>query len=74
MVFLPLFAFEGVEAKMFVPMAISIMLAMTAAVLVALIVVPALAGFLFRNGVEEKPNKLMQWLEARYRTLLGKAM
>ncbi|KGD59737.1 cation efflux system protein [Alcanivorax jadensis T9] len=73
-VFLPLFAFEGVEAKMFVPMAISIMLAMTAAVLVALIVVPALAGFLFRNGVEEKPNKLMQWLEARYRTLLGKAM
>ncbi|WP_197468408.1 efflux RND transporter permease subunit, partial [Alcanivorax sp. HI0083] len=73
-VFLPLFAFEGVEAKMFVPMAISIMLAMTAAVLVALIVVPALAGFLFRNGVEEKPNRLVNWLEGHYRTVLGKAM
>ncbi len=73
-VFMPLFAFEGVEAKMFVPMAISIMLAMAAAVLVALIVVPALAGFLFRRGVEDKPNRLMQWLEARYRAVLARAM
>ncbi|KAF0805653.1 cation efflux system protein [Alcanivorax xiamenensis] len=73
-VFMPLFAFEGVEAKMFVPMAISIMLAMAAAVLVALIVVPSLASFLFRRGVEEKPNKLVGWLEARYRALLGRAM
>jgi cobalt-zinc-cadmium resistance protein CzcA len=73
-VFMPLFAFEGVEAKMFVPMAISIMLAMAAAVLVALIVVPALAGFLFRHGVEDKPNRLMQWLEARYRAVLARAM
>ncbi|MCU5783772.1 cation efflux system protein [Alcanivorax balearicus MACL04] len=73
-VFMPLFAFEGVEAKMFVPMAISIMLAMAAAVLVALIVVPSLASFLFRHGVEEKPNKLVGWLEARYRALLARAL
>jgi heavy metal efflux system protein len=73
-VFMPLFAFEGVEAKMFVPMAISIMLAMAAAVLVALIVVPSLASFLFRHGVEEKPNKLVGWLEVRYRALLARAL
>ncbi len=34
-VFMPLFSFEGVEAKLFQPMAISIMLAMLSAVLVA---------------------------------------
>ncbi len=73
-VFLPLFAFEGVEAKMFVPMATSIMLAMAAAVLVALLVVPALAGFLFRRGVEEKPNRLVAGLERRYRALLARAL
>lgn len=73
-VFMPLFAFEGVEAKMFVPMAISIMLAMTAAVLVAFIVVPALAVFLFRHGINEKPNPFMHWLEAHYRVVLTKAM
>ena len=73
-VFLPLFAFEGVEAKMFVPMATSIMLAMGAAVLVALLVVPALASLLFRRGVEEKRNRLLEWLESHYRALLARAL
>ncbi len=73
-VFTPLFAFEGVEAKMFEPLAISIMLAMAAAVVVALVVVPALASLLFRGGVREKPNKTVNWLEQRYRNILGKAL
>lgn len=41
-VFAPLFSLEGVEGKLFQPMAISIVLAMFASLLVALIVVPAL--------------------------------
>jgi heavy metal efflux system protein len=73
-VFTPLFAFEGVEAKMFEPLAISIMLAMAAAVVVALVVVPALASLLFRGGVRERPNKLVGGLERRYRALLDKAL
>lgn len=73
-VFTPLFAFEGVEAKMFEPLAISIMLAMAAAVVVALVVVPALASLLFRGGVRERPNKLVGGLERRYRVLLDKAL
>ena len=40
-VFMPLFSFEGVEAKLFQPMAISIILAVISAILVALLVVPA---------------------------------
>lgn len=73
-VFTPLFAFEGVEAKMFEPLAISIMLAMAAAVVVALVVVPALASLLFRSGVRERPNKLVGGLERRYRALLDNAL
>ncbi len=73
-VFTPLFAFEGVEAKMFEPLAISIMLAMAAAVVVALVVVPALASLLFRGGVRERPNQLVGGLERRYRALLDKAL
>lgn len=41
-VFAPLFALEGVEGKLFQPMAVSIILAMISALLVALIAVPAL--------------------------------
>lgn len=73
-VFTPLFAFEGVEAKMFEPLAVSIMLAMTAALLVALLVVPALASWLFRAGLRDRPNPLMNGLEARYRGLLRRAL
>jgi len=73
-VFLPLFAFEGVEAKLFQPMAVSIMLAMAAAVIAALVVVPALAALLFRRGVREKHNRLVASLERGYRTLLARAL
>ncbi|MCD8522610.1 MAG: CusA/CzcA family heavy metal efflux RND transporter [Saccharospirillaceae bacterium] len=74
LVFLPLFGFEGVEAKLFQPMAISIMLAMLVAVLVALIVVPALATFMFRAPVTNKTSPLLQPLEKQYRHLLTQAL
>ena len=46
-VFAPLFSLEGVEGKLFQPMAISIVLAMVASLFVALVVVPALATYAF---------------------------
>ncbi|MFC3680244.1 efflux RND transporter permease subunit [Bacterioplanoides pacificum] len=73
-VFMPLFSFEGVEAKLFQPMAISIMLAMIAAVFVALVIVPALATFLFRTPVAEKPSPVLRPLQQAYHTSLSWAM
>jgi len=73
-VFMPLFSFEGVEAKMFQPMAISIMLAMLSAVLVALIIVPALATYLFRRGVRQRESVVLQPLDRFYRKGLTWAM
>ncbi|ALP52813.1 cytochrome C peroxidase [Candidatus Tenderia electrophaga] len=73
-VFAPLFTLEGVEGKLFQPMAISIVLAMLASLLVALIVVPALATYLFKTGVRERRNLLMEKLEALYRRALNGAL
>ena len=73
-VFAPLFSLEGVEGKLFQPMAISIVLAMLASLLVALIVVPALATYAFRTGVTEKVSPVMRPLEAFYRRSLGRAL
>ncbi len=73
-VFAPLFALEGVEGKLFQPMAVSIVLAMLASLLVALVVVPALATYLFRHGVREKESPLMRPLERLYRATLGSAL
>ena len=73
-VFAPLFTLEGVEGKLFQPMAISIVLAMLASLLVALVVVPALATYLFRKGVREKESFIMKPLDKGYRKLLAGAL
>ena len=73
-VFAPLFSLEGVEGKLFQPMAISIVLAMLASLFVALIVVPALATYLFTRGARHKDSIIMRPLSKTYRVLLGSAM
>ena len=73
-VFSPLFTLEGVEGKLFQPMAISIVLAMLASLLVALLVVPALASYLFGSHVTHRENLIMNVLEWFYKPLLSLAI
>ena len=73
-VFAPLFSLEGVEGKLFQPMAISIVLAMLASLIVALLVVPALTTYLFKRGVREKESFVMKPLDRLYRKALGGAL
>jgi len=73
-VFAPLFSLEGVEGKLFQPMAISIVLAMIASLIVALVVIPALATYLFTKGVKERRSWIMIPLEKLYRLLLTIAL
>jgi len=73
-VFAPLFTLEGVEGKLFQPMAISIVLAMLASLLVALVVVPALATWLFRRGVKHRDSLLMRPLSRIYAMTLKGAL
>ncbi len=73
-VFAPLFSLEGVEGKLFQPMAVSIMIAMAASLLVSLIVVPALASYFFQKGVKARTSPIVKVLEKAYRVTLEKAM
>ncbi|WP_108944648.1 efflux RND transporter permease subunit [Shewanella halifaxensis] len=73
-VFAPLFALEGVEGKLFQPMAVSIILAMISALLVALIAVPALAVYLFNRGVVLRESAVLKPIETLYRKLLSVTM
>ncbi|MCW8957172.1 MAG: CusA/CzcA family heavy metal efflux RND transporter [Gammaproteobacteria bacterium] len=73
-VFAPLFTLEGVEGKLFQPMAISIVLAMFASLLVALMVIPALSSYVFQRGVEEKESPLLKPIESSYRKFLTVAL
>ena len=70
-VFAPLFSLEGVEGKLFHPMAQSIVLAMLASLGVALVVMPALASYSFRRAIVERDSPLLKPLARTYRKTLG---
>jgi len=73
-VFAPLFTLEGVEGKLFQPMAVSIVLAMLASLVVALVVMPALATYSFRRGLRHRKSPIFAPLEWLYRRLLQRAL
>lgn len=73
-VFTPLFTLEGVEGKLFQPMAISIVLAMLASLMVALMVIPSLSTYLFSRGVEHKSTRALDAIDNLYRVTLALAL
>ncbi|WP_341702031.1 CusA/CzcA family heavy metal efflux RND transporter [Ferrovibrio sp.] len=73
-VFLPLFTLEGVEGKMFSPMAFTIAFAMLGSLIVALTVVPVLASVLLRGKIAEEDTRLLRVLKAAYHPLLVRAI
>jgi len=72
-VFLPLFTLEGVEGKMFSPMAFTISFALLGSLLVAVLVAPVLSLFLLRQ-TPDKELRLVRVLKAVYRPLLAGAV
>ena len=73
-VYLPIFALSGVEGKMFHPMAITVVLALTGAMMLSLTFVPAAIATFLRGRVAEHDNRLMRWSRARYTPLLDWAL
>lgn len=73
-VYLPIFALTGIEGKTFHPMAITVVIALTAAMLLSLTFVPAAVAMFVTGKVEEKENRVMAWLNARYAPLLDWVM
>jgi cobalt-zinc-cadmium resistance protein CzcA len=59
-VFLPLLTLEGLEGKLFRPVAITIIVALAASLLLSLTVIPVLSSFLIRHGEHAEP-----WLVSR---------
>lgn len=74
MVYAPLLAFEGVEGKMFTPMAATVMLALAGAFVLSLTFVPAMAALLVRDQPGHGETRIMQVAHARFEPWLAKAV
>jgi len=72
LVFLPLLALQGLEGKLFAPVALTIVFALAGSLLLALTLVPVLASFGLKSGHHGDPW-VMRWLTPRYRALLNGA-
>ena len=73
-VYAPIFALEGVEGKMFHPMAITVVIALLSAILLSVTFVPAAVALLFKGPVTEKRNPLVSALMRMYQPLLALAL
>ena len=64
-VFMPLFSLEGLEGKLFKPMAFNISFAMAGSLLLTLTIIPVLAVLILKPK-EERDTLLVRWLKRAY--------
>lgn len=72
-VYLPILTLTGVEGKMFHPMAYTVLLALTGALLVSITFIPAAIAMFLKN-VSEKESWIIQAAKAIYEPLLKQAL
>ncbi|HAT7746989.1 TPA: CusA/CzcA family heavy metal efflux RND transporter [Legionella pneumophila subsp. pneumophila] len=65
-VYLPILTLTGVEGKMFLPMAETVIIALLASMLFALTFVPAAVAIFLRGRIQEKENRLVHFLSIGY--------
>lgn len=71
-VFLPLFTLEGVEGKMFSPMAFTITFALIGSLIFSFTLIPFLASILFKGKISNKDNFLVRGIKNVYGAILKK--
>lgn len=65
LVYLPVLALEGIEGKLFRPMALTVILTLLGSVLLSMTLAPVLASFALRKGAHSEP-RFVGWLKRRY--------
>src|SRR6266496_4306533 len=73
-VYIPILALTGIEGKMFHPMALTVMLALTGALLLTLTLMPVLCSFLLRGHLQEGDNRVMKVVKRFYEPSLDIAL
>jgi cobalt-zinc-cadmium resistance protein CzcA len=73
-VYVPMLTLEGVEGKMFRPMAWTVIFALLASLVFALTLMPVLSSFLLGRGVKEGDSRVFSALRNLYQPWLEKAL
>jgi cobalt-zinc-cadmium resistance protein CzcA len=76
LVYVPIMTLQGLEARMFRPMAITVAIALLGSLILALTFIPAASTLAFRRGATEAryAQRLTTWLDRKYAGILAVAM
>ena len=70
LVFLPLLSLQGLEGKLFGPVALTIIFALSGSLILSLTLIPVLSSFMLKQGAHSEPL-LMRLLTSAYKPLLA---
>jgi cobalt-zinc-cadmium resistance protein CzcA len=73
-VYLPILTLEGIEGKLFKPMALTVIFALAGSMVLSLTLMPALAAIMLPRRVTEREPLLMRFIKAAYAPILGLTM
>jgi len=73
-VYLPILTLEGIEGKLFRPMALTVIFALAGSMVLSLTLMPVLASLLLPKTIEEREPLLMRWAHRLHAPLLRIAM
>ena len=65
--YMPIFTLQSVEGRLFRPMAWTVSFALLGALIFSIAIAPVLAKMVFRHGITEWRNPVMEFLRKRYR-------
>lgn len=74
LVYIPIFSLTGVEGKMFHPMAVTVVMALLAAMVLSLTLVPAAVAIFMSGKIAEKESPVIHAAKSFYRPLLQAAL
>lgn len=72
--FIPLLALRGIEGRLFVPLALSIIFSMVGSVIMAFVIAPALCLAMLQGGHPKPANKMVQWMRGHYEKNLDRSI
>lgn len=73
-VYLPILTLTGIEGKMFIPMAFTVLAALTGALILSLTFIPAMVAQFVSGRVSEKKTWFFYWAQRLYRPVLTTAL
>lgn len=74
LIYLPILSLQGVEGKMFRPMALTVMFALVASLVLTLTLMPVLASFFLRKPVAERDSRIIGVARCGYAPVLARTM